>query len=564
MLKLTYPCTRCGSSATHHFGEQARHGRLSWWESVHCGGCGSCVEADGANRLPDDMRSHMLRSLGVYRVVVHPRDRTGTLLTLRRELGLSMDETRQLFARLPCAVQVGLTRAEALRLRTALLGPAAEVRAEMDAPPADESRTQRELEFHDSKLVGLRQTGDTLVLAFDGHVHRWDRADDRWHGTGWLEPVDLTLSGVDSASGLVSGAEISHGSIVLGDTTLQGMARGPAADRGASSRVGAAMLSRVVLFASLGIAACAAAPTVERTYAPGEPRDVYRLSREDHFPEGAAFDEVSGAFFTGSLAHGDVTRITLEGEETIVHAGGVKSRATLGMAVDAAARHLWVCVLRDEKSKAGSLLKLHIDDGSVVATIPLADALPGASCNDVIVAPDGSAFVTDRENAAIYRVSGVGPAVLWSSHPLLTPDTIGLNGIAITPDGSTMLVTHYKPARLLRIPMADPTDVTEVALRGDAFSGGIHIAAGADGLRFWRDQLYVAFDRFIMQLTKDDDEWRAATVRSFDVPVEYGVTALVVARDELYAVNGQTAMFLLGLDPEPFRLVRLRPEAFER
>ena len=47
--------------------------------------------------------------------------------------------------------------------------------------------------------------------------------------------------------------------------------------------------------------------------------------------------------------------------------------------------------------------------------------------------------------------------------------------------------------------------------------------------------------------------------------MEYGVTALTEAEGDLYAANGQTAMFLLGLRPAlPFRLVRVDGALFEQ
>jgi sugar lactone lactonase YvrE len=308
-------------------------------------------------------------------------------------------------------------------------------------------------------------------------------------------------------------------------------------------------------------------PVTERRYAPGERHAEYLFSRTDQFPEGAAFDPKSRSFFAGSLARGDITRMTLDGAESIfAPRSAATGESTLGMAVDERNRRLWVCSLVDAASKAGVVTAFDIDAAVPVYTAALADARQGASCNDIAVDQLGAAFVTDRENAAIYRLvtSGEAPAI-WSSHPLLAPGTVGANGIAITADGSTMLVTQYKPARLLRISVADPTGVSTVALRGDSFSGGISIASGADGIRLLDGALYVAFDRWLMRVTPDDPSWAAAAVSSKRLStMEYGVTALAEAEGDLYAANGQTAMFLLGLRPAlPFKLLRVDPALFE-
>jgi sugar lactone lactonase YvrE len=292
------------------------------------------------------------------------------------------------------------------------------------------------------------------------------------------------------------------------------------------------------------------------------------FSRKDQFPEGVTFDANSRSFFAGSLANGDITRMTLDGAETVFAAkSAATGESTLGMAVDAKNRRLWVCALRDATSKAGVVSAFDIEAAVPVYTATLGELHQGASCNDIAVDQLGAAFVTDRENAAIYRLVTSGePPTVWSSHPLLTPGTIGSNGVAITADGATMLVTQYKPARLLRISMADPTAVSTVELQGDSFSAGISIASGADGARLFDGALYVAFDRWVMRIAPEDSAWAKATVTSRRLAaMDYGITALAEAEGDLYAANGQTAMFLLGLRPAlPFRLLRFDTARFEQ
>lgn len=321
--------------------------------------------------------------------------------------------------------------------------------------------------------------------------------------------------------------------------------------------------SAAASFATALLCSCASPGLVPGARAPVGLHGTYASSRNDLYPEGAAFDEVSGAFFLGSLARGDVSRITSDGDESIFYAGPrAPGRSTLGMAVDPAARRLWVCVLADPTSKVGSVWVLDIDDGTLLREVDLAEAVERASCNDIALDAAGVAYVTDRERAAIYRIAIDGDPVVWSSHALLAPRWVGLNGIAITADGETMLVTHYKPATLLRIRMREPGDVTEVEMRGDAFAGAGHLVSGADGIRLLGHQLYVAFDRRVMRLTSHDD-WRSATVESARAPQRRGVTAIVVARGAPYTADGQTARFLLGLRPTlPFQLAFFDPARF--
>lgn len=326
-------------------------------------------------------------------------------------------------------------------------------------------------------------------------------------------------------------------------------------------------MKRALTLALLFVLACGGRePVTEHSYAPGERHAEYLFASRDQFPEGATFDAKTRSFFVGSLARGDITCMTLDGKEAIfAPSSAATGESTLGLAVDERNRRLWVCSLRDAESKAGVVTAFDIDAAVPVYTVALSEVREGASCNDIAVDLLGAAFVTDRENAAIYRLVTSGdPPTVWSSHPLLTPGTIGSNGIAITPDGGTMLITQYKPARLLRISMGDPAAVSTVALRGDSFSGGINIASGADGARLVDGSLYVAFDRWVMRVTPDDPSWARASVVSKRLPaMEYGITALAEAEGDLYVANGQTAMFLLGLRPAlPFKLLRVDPALF--
>lgn len=313
------------------------------------------------------------------------------------------------------------------------------------------------------------------------------------------------------------------------------------------------------------LSACTTPPLV-RTYAPGELRDEYTSARDDLFPEGATFDGTTRSFFVGSLAHGDITRISVDGKESVFHRGPVEpGRATLGMAVDERARRLWVCAIRDKKTQAGAVWAFDIESGRRTHHFTLGTLLEGASCSDVAVDGEGAAYVTDRLNPVIYRLTADDvPPTIWARHPLLAPERKGTSGIAITPDGSTLLVTRYDPAALLRISMADPREISEVTLRGDAFSGGPSVGSGADGLRFSKGVLYVAFDRWVMRVVNDDQSWKSASVKAKPISMKYGVTSLTEVDGALYASNGQTALFWMGLDPAlPFRLVRLDPTLFD-
>jgi sugar lactone lactonase YvrE len=85
--------------------------------------------------------------------------------------------------------------------------------------------------------------------------------------------------------------------------------------------------------------------------------------------------------------------------------------------------------------------------------------------NDVVVGPDGAAYVTDSTTPRIFRVArehGDWSATLWSDAAADIPqdaDTFGLNGIEVAPDGRSLVVVHSAKGQLWRFDLrtTEPT-----------------------------------------------------------------------------------------------------------
>ena len=301
--------------------------------------------------------------------------------------------------------------------------------------------------------------------------------------------------------------------------------------------------------------ACTGAPSDSAGPAPVTLLDEYALA-DDSFPESVAWDPVTEAFYTSSLGTGAVSKTLGTGETSTFYAGDAASGwLTIGLEVDVERRRLWVCASVFDGSAAGELWVFDLDSAAQLATLPLSSGRADASCTDVNLDAQGVAYVTDRENPAIYRADlGAGTGELFLEDPLLEPDLIGLNGVAFTPDGAHLLVTKYLAAELLRIPLADPAALTTVSLTGDPFEGDDGFS-GADDIVFSGDVLYATLVDRLMVLTSADD-WSSATVTASDLE-DGGVTGLTLAEGSIYGANGQAVEFTLGTAPEPFWIRRL-------
>jgi sugar lactone lactonase YvrE len=83
--------------------------------------------------------------------------------------------------------------------------------------------------------------------------------------------------------------------------------------------------------------------------------------------------------------------------------------------------------------------------------------------NDVVVGPDGTAYVTDSITPRIFRVAreeGNWGATLWADAAATIPQepgTFGLNGIEVAPDAESLLVAQTAAGRLWRFDLRTGT-----------------------------------------------------------------------------------------------------------
>lgn len=285
--------------------------------------------------------------------------------------------------------------------------------------------------------------------------------------------------------------------------------------------------------------------------------DEYLLDGDDMFPEGVAYDPVSQAFFVGSLTTAGITRVeAIDGAQSVFIPSSETATSSAGMKVDADARRLWVCGSDD--AETSRIYIYGIDDGSLVETTDLGPLIENASCNDLALDAEGTAYVTDPRSSSIHRIAVGGDASVWVTDPEFAPELmdLGLNGIAVTPDDTAVIVTKFISKRLLRVAKDDPTQVSEIALSGEAFTGGALIA-GPDGIVFGGDDvLYVVFDDVVAAVVFDA-EWTAGEVTILTPPTA-GLSTATMAEGEVYAVKSEVTAFALGTAPElPFRIVRV-------
>ncbi len=311
-------------------------------------------------------------------------------------------------------------------------------------------------------------------------------------------------------------------------------------------------------FAPLAIAgSCAIASIIAGTAA--RAADVVVPGSTD-FPESMSAS-ADGTLYFSSFGNGRVWRAK-PGEaqaSEFIKSGSNGLASALGVLADDKSNTLYVCSddfsaggIKIPGASAGTSLKLFdLKSGEAKGSIPV----PGQTtlCNDIVVAQDGNAYVSDSFGAQILRLKpGAKEFEVWTTDPRWNvPGKPQLDGIAQLPDGS-IYSNLFEGDGLYRVAMnADGSagKVTKLQTSRPLYH--------SDGLRAFGDKLLMVEGETkgnLDLITIDGDNAKIETVKDgFDGPV-----SLAQVGDQIYVLD-VPLQFLLGQEakdkkaPPPFK-----------
>lgn len=196
----------------------------------------------------------------------------------------------------------------------------------------------------------------------------------------------------------------------------------------------------------------------------------------DQFPEGVAWDPTRGALLVGALAA--PARISAVGRDgvarTIVTDPELAGFA--GMKVDQRRGRIVAVYGNPAAPGPTGIATYDLATGHRTGLVDLSGDGPRGA-NDVALDPAGTAYVTDAQAGAVYRVDAAGHASTLVKDPRLLP-AIGANGIVWHPQGY-LLVVNYTTGSLFRIDPRHP-ELTEVRTTA-SLVGGDGMALRPDG-----------------------------------------------------------------------------------
>ena len=272
---------------------------------------------------------------------------------------------------------------------------------------------------------------------------------------------------------------------------------------------------------------------------------AFVLPEKDLLAENVAYDPRTRAFFVGSTRHGKVVRRTSDGRVgDFIPTGRDAMWMVIGMKVDTARRALWVNSSAGtnytghtptDAGKAG-LFRFDLATGRLVARHIPTDS--GAHFfNDLVIARDGTIYITDMAAGAIYTVDRSGKQLaLWTRPERLTDP----NGITLSGDERTLFVVSDEGINAIDVAtrrhtllaVADSADV--LAIDGLYWMNGSLV--GIQGGRRNRVQRFT--------LSPDGARIAAAHVVEANHPMFMNPTTGVVVGDELYYIaNSQFSSF---------------------
>lgn len=292
--------------------------------------------------------------------------------------------------------------------------------------------------------------------------------------------------------------------------------------------------------------------------APQDPAEIFVVFEDKELsPEGLAWDSETGDLFTGSFLLRKIIRITPDG--TVSDVGDSATHglgAVLGMWVDAPRRELWAAAgssSMEEMTHAAELVRYNIDTDELVARYPAPETDQVLLVNDVVVTPDGTAWLTESLVGGLFRVPPGGQSLeLFVEFP-----QFGFaNGIAASGDGKTIYVGHAEGLTAI--------DAQTGALERVSPQGEFTLVS-ADGLN-WDDgslilvQNQPSLNNRVVVVELDSTGRRATAIRQLDIGLPPGLDpyTCAVADGVVYVTASPPIDPEANLEDAPFpAIVRL-------
>lgn len=279
---------------------------------------------------------------------------------------------------------------------------------------------------------------------------------------------------------------------------------------------------------------------------PKHPKAPVQINFTEHnlFPEGLAYDGLHNRFYVSSASRGPVGIVTFDGTYKPFITDDALTQ-TNGLRVEKTRQRLWVCNAPD------GVGAYDLNTGARIFFTDLTQLLPGVTVftNDVVLDPEGNAYVTNSFSPVIYKVDRYGKAsVFFQKAAFATgPGDFGFNGIQYDERGF-LLVAHTSLNEIIKIPVRNPADYSVVQL--DA------TLSFPDGMLLSKDgkQLVVVNEDRVLSFISND-QWKSGSMStSFYTGSEVFTTSVTSDGKRVYVLYSHLNKLLNGEDQDTFTI----------
>ncbi|SEI40842.1 Sugar lactone lactonase YvrE [Dyadobacter koreensis] len=257
------------------------------------------------------------------------------------------------------------------------------------------------------------------------------------------------------------------------------------------------------------------------------------------YPEGIAYSSQLSKFLITSIPLGKIGTVSTDGTyEDLLDVPELIS----GIGMKVAGNYAFVCNsdrgISVKSTQAGAfqtaeLLVFNLTTRKLERRTDLASLIPAEQrnfANDVTLAADGTAYVTDSFSPVIYKVApdGTGSVLVRDETNFSSPN-FGLNGIVYHPDGY-LIVANTGQGKLFKVDLQKNNLITEITGTG---------ALPGDGLTFLNQDLYVVTGGSRVARLTSNDNWQSASIVKFDESGYTGATTSVAVNNQIYTLNAR-------------------------
>jgi len=205
------------------------------------------------------------------------------------------------------------------------------------------------------------------------------------------------------------------------------------------------------------------------------------------YPEGVDWDAERKRFMVTSIRKGIVGTVTDDGTYT-VFAQDPRMVSAVGIRIDAGRDRVLVCNADPGASefstpkttgKLAALAVFQLSTGKLTNYINLVEGLEGGHfCNDIVIAKDGTAYISDSFSTMIHKVTLDYKTSVFLDNKIFGGKSFNLNGLVIT--DNYLLVNKFNDGTLFKVPLDNPEAFSQVKIT-EKFDGADGLLWAPDG-----------------------------------------------------------------------------------